>query len=165
MSKVTVRKCNGKDLPLLEKHLAAPKRKHNRRYQIQKLGKGIYLIAWNYSEPVGLIEVIFDGKNIKEATNYIKKCADIKYLLVREDFRGKGIGKKLLEKAISECETKGYNKVGLLVDKCNKAARKLYSNYNFSDSGLGDFPGINISIVNGKKVRKKEVANYWVKKL
>lgn len=160
-----IKPCKTSDIPLLEKYLPAIKGKHQRRLDIQEMGKGLYLIAWDKNKPIGLIEIIYDGKGLDEATNFIDNCPDLKYLLVREEYRRKSVATELVREAIKKCSDKGFGKIGLLVDQSNTAARKLYENFEFKDSGLGEFPGINKSIVNGREVHKEEVANYWVARI
>ena len=52
-------------------------------------------------------------------------------IFVKEEYRGKGIGKKLLEKAESYCRGKRYSRVLLMVSVNNVGAIKLYSETGF----------------------------------
>lgn len=45
--------------------------------------------------------------------------------------QGKGIGKKLIEAMIEHAHSKGFDKVGLLVDVQNPSAKKLYERIGF----------------------------------
>lgn len=63
-------------------------------------------------------------------------------IAVKSEFRGKGIGKKLLTAQVRRVyET--YNKpIGLLVDKENPVARHLYLSLGFKPAGERNFAGV-----------------------
>ena len=48
-------------------------------------------------------------------------------IFVEEEFRGKGIGKLLLEKAENYCRKKSYSRIALAVSAKNDSAIRLYS--------------------------------------
>jgi ribosomal protein S18 acetylase RimI-like enzyme len=52
-------------------------------------------------------------------------------IFVKEEFRGKGIGRILMERAESYCRGKGYPRILLMVSTSNKTATKLYSRVGF----------------------------------
>ena len=52
-------------------------------------------------------------------------------VFVKEEFRGRGIGKMLLEKAESYCRKRGYSRILLMVSVSNQAAISLYDNIGF----------------------------------
>ena len=52
-------------------------------------------------------------------------------VFVKEEFRGKGIGRMLLEKAESYCQERGYSRILLMVSVGNQAAINLYDNMGF----------------------------------
>lgn len=52
-------------------------------------------------------------------------------IFVEKEFRGKGVGRALLEKAESFCREKGYSRILLMVSVNNKAAAKLYDKMGF----------------------------------
>jgi ribosomal protein S18 acetylase RimI-like enzyme len=62
------------------------------------------------------------------------EVCEMKRLFVREDFRGLGLGKKLIEKLIEEARSAGYKKMQLdtLADKMPSAV-KLYKSYGFCE--------------------------------
>ena len=61
-----------------------------------------------------------------------EKICEMKRLFVREDFRGTGIGKILIDKLITEAQTSGYEKMRLdtFPPKMSKAV-SLYESYGF----------------------------------
>ncbi len=52
-------------------------------------------------------------------------------IFVGESFRGKGIGKILLQKAVDYCQRNGYTRILLMVAANNRIAKKLYSKTGF----------------------------------
>ena len=52
-------------------------------------------------------------------------------IFVKEEFRGKGIGEILLDKAESYCREKCYPRILLMVSVSNEAAIRLYSKMGF----------------------------------
>jgi ribosomal protein S18 acetylase RimI-like enzyme len=52
-------------------------------------------------------------------------------IFVEEKFRGKGIGKLLLEKAEDYCRRKGYSRIALMVSAANDSAIRLYTRTGF----------------------------------
>jgi ribosomal protein S18 acetylase RimI-like enzyme len=52
-------------------------------------------------------------------------------VLVNEEFRGKGIGRMLVEKAQSYCREKGYSRILLMVSVSNETAIRLYDKMGF----------------------------------
>lgn len=70
---------------------------------------------------------------IGEGSNMMteKKHGFIYDIFVKKEFRGKGIGKILLEKAQSYCREKGYSRILLMVAVNNKTALGLYNKMGF----------------------------------
>ncbi len=52
-------------------------------------------------------------------------------IFVKEEFRGKGIGKMLMEKAESYCRERGYSRLLLMVAVKNETAIRLYDSMGF----------------------------------
>lgn len=59
----------------------------------------------------------------------------IEELIVSENHRGKGIGKKLLMTALNELTLKGIKTAVIAVDKNNKVAQNMYLKIGFQDIG------------------------------
>lgn len=57
--------------------------------------------------------------------------------------QGKGIGRKLIEAMIERAKSKGFEKVGLLVDIKNPAVKKLYVRIGFEMAGTKTLMGEN----------------------
>ncbi|MBC8590041.1 ribosomal protein S18-alanine N-acetyltransferase [Wansuia hejianensis] len=57
-------------------------------------------------------------------------------IAVKKDYRGKGIGNKLVEGLIDYCEKKDIENMTLEVRKSNIVAQNLYKKYGFVDFGI-----------------------------
>jgi GNAT superfamily N-acetyltransferase len=57
-------------------------------------------------------------------------------VFVEEEFRGKGVGKLLLEKAEDYCRKKGHSRIALSVSATNNSAMKLYSRIGYKPERL-----------------------------
>lgn len=65
------------------------------------------------------------------STFKIKPYMYIHDVVIHSDFRGKGLGRALLEKIIKESENRGYCKLTLEVREDNTKAMALYKNLGF----------------------------------
>ena len=59
------------------------------------------------------------------------KTAQLRWFLLDQEVRGRGIGKKLVSTALDFCREKKYKKVFLMTSRDQKTARALYSRYGF----------------------------------
>jgi ribosomal-protein-alanine N-acetyltransferase len=62
--------------------------------------------------------------------------AKILGLAVLEEYRGNGIARKILRKALRDIKKTGYERAYLFVSKDNAIAQKLYADEGFSSAGL-----------------------------
>lgn len=90
-----------------------------------------------YAKPVGrLLLAVFDDKTAGcIAFRKIEEgICEMKRLFVREDFRGLGVGRELIESLIKEAGIEGYQKMRLdtYPPKMQKAV-KLYGSYGFRE--------------------------------
>jgi ribosomal protein S18 acetylase RimI-like enzyme len=103
----------------------------------QNFEKELANLPYKYAKPDGRLFLI-SVKNQTAGCIALRKIADgvceMKRLYVREQFRGLGLGKMLIEKLIEEAQTVGYKKMRLdtLPDKMPFAV-KLYKSYGFCE--------------------------------
>lgn len=83
----------------------------------------IFTIAENH-KIIALSIVYFNDKNAQRGY--------ITYIHVCKDYRGNGIGKKLLQVTIEYGKKYGFKKVALEVKKVNEIAKSLYTNFGFT---------------------------------
>ncbi len=67
-------------------------------------------------------------------------------LVVLENFRGKGIGEKLVNAAVGKLKVMGADIINLIVAQDNKNAKRIYKNFGFKSIGLLE------KEVGGKKI-------------
>ncbi len=101
-----------------------------------------------YGPPTGLILMAKDEGDfvgvvcIRNLGDFV---AEIKRMYVKPAFRGKGLGKKLLTRAISEAKGLGYRYLRLDTIPEMKSAIKLFSSigfYEIEDTGYSPYAGI-----------------------
>jgi ribosomal protein S18 acetylase RimI-like enzyme len=63
-----------------------------------------------------------------------KPMVNIHDVIVLKEYRGKGIGRQLMNAVISEAENRGSNRVTLEVRKDNPTAQNLYQSLGFEDT-------------------------------
>jgi ribosomal protein S18 acetylase RimI-like enzyme len=84
------------------------------------------LFAVSNDDPVGMVGYVFENK-VK--ANHV---ANIFGVYVKRDYRGQGIGKKLIESALSTIEqNKKIIKIKLTVNPEQRTAMHLYEKYGF----------------------------------
>ncbi|GAB3550376.1 GNAT family N-acetyltransferase [Noviherbaspirillum agri] len=81
----------------------------------------IWLATIN-NEPIGSIAVSLKPD----------QSAFINFLLVKAEYRGRGISRILMDKVMAHCKAHGIGLLRLETYSCLEAARKLYKQYGFS---------------------------------
>ena len=85
-----------------------------------------------------------------------EKIGEIKRMYVRPVFRGKGIGRTLLEKLINNAQDSGYTKLRLDSGPFMKEAHRLY--YSFGFRNIKPYPE---SELLGENI-PKEISENWI---
>ena len=88
-----------------------------------------------YNEPDGAFIIAKDNSNIVGCVGIRKienKICEMKRLFVNENYKGKGIGKKLVELIIEEAKTKNYEKIRLDTLSTMESALKVYYKNGFN---------------------------------
>ena len=87
-----------------------------------------------YKEPSGAFIIAKENENVIGCVglkNLDSKTCEMKRLYVNDNYKGKGIGKKLVEKIIEEAKIKNYEKMRLDTLKTMEVALKTYSKSGF----------------------------------
>jgi ribosomal protein S18 acetylase RimI-like enzyme len=87
-----------------------------------------------YSEPNGIFIIAIKDDNVIGCVGLKKmddKTCEMKRLFVTDNYNGKGIGKKLVEKIIEEAKVKNYEKMRLDTLDTMKTALKIYRKNGF----------------------------------
>jgi len=87
---------------------------------------GAFLVAEDKKD--GIVGAIATGK----ITTMFGREAKVESLFVVPRFQGEGLGRRLLERAISEAKKSGVSYISLTVKEDNSRARALYESEKFS---------------------------------
>ncbi|MHA1552154.1 MAG: GNAT family N-acetyltransferase [Candidatus Heimdallarchaeaceae archaeon] len=84
---------------------------------------------------------------LKEKDDFIGMCAlkklyrdtgEVKRMFIKSDYRGKGYGKKMIERLIKKSQALGYKALRLDSGPFMKAAQKIYRSYGFEE--IDEYP-------------------------
>lgn len=100
------------------------------RLQMAEEGKAVYLVVEENREIVGQVLLKLEGGK------KIKDMPQINDLYVKESFRGKGIGTKLIQVAEEKAREKSFAKISLAVNPTlNPKVKKLYEDLGYKEIG------------------------------
>jgi GNAT superfamily N-acetyltransferase len=112
------------------------------RYDVQKKGEGLYLIAWHNNIPIGHFLLRWSGPT----DEYISKNIDITHNafleagLTIDEYRRKGVATAIIQEAERLAKEKGCISIGIEVGSTdNPEAKRLYEKLGYVDSGQGEF--------------------------
>jgi GNAT superfamily N-acetyltransferase len=112
------------------------------RYDVQRKGEGLYLIAWYNNMPIGHFLLRWSGPQ----DEYISKKVDITrsaFLeagLTKDDYRKKGVATAIIKESERLAKEKGCLNIGIEVGSTdNPDAKRLYEKLGYIDSGYGEF--------------------------
>ena len=162
-----IRPCEPNDLRLLKAEFTqGPSWLHEERLVEQERGESTYLITWVEGRPVGHLKVRWAGSVHDHVRRGRPHTPEIRRFAVLPEFRGQGIGGRLLAKAESLVTARGYSAVGLAVAVDNLGARRLYLRNGYQDWEGGSFESrwdlMEHDVVVGEHVH---VATYMFKRL
>jgi GNAT superfamily N-acetyltransferase len=139
-----IRPAQVSDLQVLE-HEFSPgtlSKPHYRRYEVQKRGEGLYLIAWHEHTPVGHFVLRWSGPDDETITKYVDvtHSAFLEAGATQVNYRRKGIATALIREAERLAKAHGCIRIGLCVGSTdNPEAKRLYEHLGFVDWGQGAF--------------------------
>lgn len=141
---VTIKPADESQLDMLEQVFSphSLSKHHYKRYEMQKRGAGVYLIAWHDHTPVGHFLLRWNGPDDKRVTQYVDvtRSAFLEAGGTRVAYRRKGIATALIREAERLAREKGYARIGLEVGSTdNPDAKRLYESLGYVDWGYGDF--------------------------
>ena len=89
-----------------------------------------FLVAAREGTPVGFINF-----TVRQTILHQGPSALIDELVVAEEYRGKGVGRQLVQAAIEKCRQIGCCEVEVSTEKANLKARKFYKQCGFEERG------------------------------
>ncbi len=92
---------------------------------------GVHLIAWDQAQPVGLLNAFLGYSTFKA-----KPLMNIHDIAVRPQWRGRGVGQRLLASLEQLAKAQGCCKLTLEVLSGNAKARAAYEHFGFEDYSL-----------------------------
>jgi GNAT superfamily N-acetyltransferase len=168
---IIIKPAEASQLEVLE-HEFAPgslSKHHYKRYEVQKRGEGVYLIAWHDHTPVGHFLLRWSGPADARVMHYVDvtQSAFLEAGGTRVAFRRKGVATALIREAERVAKEKGCTQIGLEVGSTdNPDAKRLYEHLGYVDWGHGDFL-ISWQYIdrNGNTGTESEIVTYMCKSL
>ena len=91
----------------------------------RRIEQGIVLVAYNNGSPIGMVRATFDSDKSRVWNMYAQK-----------EYRGAGVGKKLMGELMTKIIARGVKLVDLEVEDTQVLARMMYENtFGFKESG------------------------------
>jgi GNAT superfamily N-acetyltransferase len=140
---------------------------HQKRHAVQQSGKGLYLIAWQDSKPVGHFLLRWDGPETDTSGMYPYPTPYLEAGGTKKAYRRKGVATKLIKRAEEIIKEKNYNTIGLAVGTIdNPDAKRLYEKLGFMDWNKGVFEvSWEFKSSDGKTGTESETCIYMFKNL
>ncbi len=168
---ITIKPAEASQLDMLE-HEFSPEtlsKHHYKRYEVQKRGEGVYLIAWHDHTPVGHFLLRWSGPDDARVMHYVEvtQSAFLEAGGTRVAYRRKGVATALIREAERVAKEKGCTQIGLEVGSTdNPDAKRLYEHLGYVDWGHGDFPiSWEYTDRNGNTGTESEIVTYMYKLL
>ena len=141
---ITIKPAEDSQLDLLEKEFSPENlsKSHYKRYDVQKRGEGVYLIAWHDHTPVGHFLLRWSGPDDTHVMRYVDvtKTAYLEAGATRVEYRRKGVATALIREAERLAKEHGCTRIGLNVGSTdNPDAKRLYEHLEYVDWGQGEF--------------------------
>ena len=117
------------DLPALDRVLPSwSTAEYPRRLRAQTRGQMVQAVAWDGAEPLGRGMVLFPGHDEFSASAERERCAEVRDVWVRPEYRRAGVARALMAALEDAAREHGETRVGLSVSLDEQAApaRALY---------------------------------------
>lgn len=117
--------------------------KENLRRMIKEPRQDLFLVSWKGRKRIAMCQAY-----------HLRDWAFLSGLFVEEAYRGSGIGKMLLNKAVEILCKQGIEDVVLIVDTNNPRALKFYLDNGFDKGYTFHFMAKSLKKENGEKKKK-----------
>jgi ribosomal protein S18 acetylase RimI-like enzyme len=115
---------------------------HDKRYEVQKQGEGVYLIAWHDHTPIGHFLLRWSGPQDVHVMAYldVTKTAYLEAGATHVAYQKRGVATALMREAERLAKEHGCTQIGLEVGNTdNPDAKHLYERLGYVDWGQGEF--------------------------
>jgi GNAT superfamily N-acetyltransferase len=133
---VEIRPLEAEELATVEEQWPRPTGTHEQRLLAQQLGIAVYLFAWWSTEAVGHLLIRWTGASqpvIRSRWPQVPYLVDV---MVKEAWRRRGVGTRLLVEAEALARARGASAVGLSVGVGNEGALRLYRRLGYREVGV-----------------------------
>lgn len=133
-----VRPCAERDLAALSSRWPSPADVHSAHFAAQRDGRSTYLVAWEGDEPVGAVMVQWAGCVGPNACAAYPGAVEFNHLQVRDSWRGRGVGSRLIRTAEATAKNREMFQVAVGVADDNAGAQRLYVRLGYGATGVFD---------------------------
>lgn len=133
-----IRPCTQHDLEALRSRWPTPGKVHEAHYAQQAVGRVTYLVAWRGDDPLGSGVVQWGGCIGPNAQETFPEAVELNHLQVRSEYRGQGVGSRLINAAEELVRQAGRRQVGVGVAEDNPDAERLYVRLGYRKTGVFD---------------------------
>lgn len=116
-----------------EADFAADRSKQERalRIVIEKPETGVIFVARRDSVPIGMLSLLFTVNTAEGGP-----ACWLEDMVLHPDWRGSGLGTRLLQYAVDWASNRGFARISLLTDKTNEDAIRFYRRLGFAESAM-----------------------------
>ncbi len=116
-----------------EADFAADRSKQERalRIVIEKPETGVIFVARRDSVPIGMLSLLFTVSTAEGGP-----ACWLEDMVLHPDWRGSGLGTRLLQYAVDWASNRGFARISLLTDKTNEDAIRFYRRLGFAESAM-----------------------------
>jgi ribosomal protein S18 acetylase RimI-like enzyme len=157
------------DVALLEEHMPTGSMPdtHQRRFMLQQEGKGLYVVAWQESLPVGYVLLHFRHPAHHASWKYYPECAYAEGLSTHPDKQRQGIAMSLMQSTEAYAKRNQVESIGLSVGTDNLSAQALYRKIAYQPTDIPSYVVTwnYLDKITGEVKEEGELCNFWLKRL
>lgn len=101
------------------------------RLLLEQPNRGRIFVLRQHERILGMINLLFTISTAEGGVVIL-----LEDLVIHQDFRGHGLGSRLLKHALSYAREKDFKRITLLTDRMNEDAQRFYKKHGFFDSAM-----------------------------
>jgi ribosomal protein S18 acetylase RimI-like enzyme len=140
---------------------------HQRRFMLQQEGKGLYVVAWQDSLPVGYVLLHFQHPAHHASWQYYPECAYAEGLATRPDKLRQGIAVSLMQSTEAYAKRHQAESIGLSVGIDNLPAQALYRKMAYQPTDIPSYlvTWNYLDKITGYVKEEGDLCKFWLKRL